>query len=280
MQNSPLVSVLMTSYNRNQFIAEAIESVLASTYQNFELLIVDDCSKDNTASIAKDYASKDNRIKVFINENNLGDYPNRNRAASLAKGKYLKYLDSDDCILPEGLSTMINAMENVGSAGLGISITLDNDKVEYPKKLDAEQAYCYHYFKKPIFFASPGEVIFTRDAFNAVGGFSEKRMTSDFDMCHKISLQFPVVLLPGELLNIRNHPGREMKDQQKFAVDYERVKLFYLNNEDCPLSVNQVKIIKKNRRNTVFKIFIKKLFTLKFRQALPRFKVFCFYLVN
>ena len=90
----PLVSVLMTAYNREKYIAEAIESVLASTYSNLELIIVDDCSKDNTLQIATNYQAKDDRIKVYKNEKNLGDYPNRNKAASYAKGKYLKYVDS------------------------------------------------------------------------------------------------------------------------------------------------------------------------------------------
>ncbi|HEV2714429.1 MAG TPA: glycosyltransferase family A protein, partial [Terriglobales bacterium] len=96
---TPLVSVLMTAYNREKYIAEAIESVLASNFKDFELIIVDDCSKDRTAEIARRYTS-DSRVQVHVNEKNLGDYPNRNRAASLARGKYLKYLDSDDVIYP------------------------------------------------------------------------------------------------------------------------------------------------------------------------------------
>ena|SRR5674476_1029541 len=91
----PAVSVLMTAYNREKYIAEAIESVLAQTFTDFELVVVDDGSKDHTVDIARRY-SKDPRVSVHINEKNLGDYPNRNRAASLARGRYLKYLD---CLL-------------------------------------------------------------------------------------------------------------------------------------------------------------------------------------
>ena len=64
----PLVSVLMTSFNREKYIGEAIESVLASTYTNFELIITDDRSTDNTVTIAKTFGSKDQRVKLFINE--------------------------------------------------------------------------------------------------------------------------------------------------------------------------------------------------------------------
>ena len=101
----------MTSYNREKYIAQAIESVLASTYKDFELIIVDDCSKDNTVGIAKKYEELDSRVKVYVNEFNLGDYPNRNKAATYAKGKYIKYIDADDMIYPWGLEIIINSFE-------------------------------------------------------------------------------------------------------------------------------------------------------------------------
>src|SRR6186713_1635409 len=104
----PLVSVLMTSYNREKYISDAIESVLASTYVNFEVIVVDDCSKDRTVELARSYAERDSRIKIYENEKNLGDYPNRNRAATYAKGKYLKYIDADDYIYPWGLELLIS----------------------------------------------------------------------------------------------------------------------------------------------------------------------------
>ncbi len=88
MTEQPLVSVLMTPYNREQYLPEAIESVLDSCYKNFELIIVDDNSNDGTLNIAKAYETKDKRIKVYVNENHLGDYANRNQAASYAGGKY------------------------------------------------------------------------------------------------------------------------------------------------------------------------------------------------
>jgi glycosyltransferase involved in cell wall biosynthesis len=95
----------------SDYIAEAIDSVINSNYQNWELIIVDDCSKDRTVEIARKYEKQDDRIKVYVNKTNLGDYPNRNRAASYAKGKYLKYVDADDLIYPHGLEVMVRALE-------------------------------------------------------------------------------------------------------------------------------------------------------------------------
>src|SRR5258705_9727856 len=99
MNPQPFVSVLMTAYNREKYIGEAIKSVLASGYTNFELIIVDDCSGDNTVTIAKTFEQRDARIKVYVNEKNLGDYPNRNKAAGYENGEFIMYLDSDDPIL-------------------------------------------------------------------------------------------------------------------------------------------------------------------------------------
>src|SRR5688572_26575631 len=126
MPDRPLVSVLMTAYNREKYIAESIESVLRSTYIHFELIIVDDASKDRTVEIARSY--KDPRIQVYVNEKNLGDYPNRNRAASYASGKYIKYLDADDIIYYYGLGVMVEYIERFPKAGFALASIVSNEK--------------------------------------------------------------------------------------------------------------------------------------------------------
>ena len=143
----PLVSVLMTAYNREKFIGEAIESVLASTYANFELIIVDDGSSDTTVSIAKSYAVKDERIKIYINEKNIGDYNNRNKAAGYANGKYIKYVDSDDIIYPESLSIFVQSMEKFPEAAVGIMSSQGQDEQPFPFLMQPQEAYYYHFYK-------------------------------------------------------------------------------------------------------------------------------------
>lgn len=279
MNTKPLVSILMTAYNRQQFIAEAIESVLVSTYQDWELIIVDDGSKDDTFSIAQSYAAHDRRIKVHVNEKNLGDYPNRNKVASLATGKYLKFVDSDDLIYPGALQNMVNYMEEF-EVEWGLSIYHNTFEIPQPLKLDSGMAFRYHYFNQPIFFATPGEAIFTAKAFHEVGGFAAERMVSDFDMWHKLALSYPMVLMPGKLLWIRTHEGQEVTDRNQYVIQYEKVKSKYLTNKRSPLTGLEVKEIKRKRRNTVFKIFVRKMVRGEFKDALPRFKVFCYYLVH
>ena len=109
-----LVSVIMPNYNGERFLAETIESVLAQTYQNWELLITDDCSTDGSVAIASSYAEKDPRVKLFVQEKNSGAAEARNRSLSEAKGKWIAFLDSDDVWLPEKLEKQIAFMEENG----------------------------------------------------------------------------------------------------------------------------------------------------------------------
>lgn len=106
-----LVSVIMPSYNTAVYIGHSIESVLAQTYLNLELIIVDDCSTDNTDKIISKYLS-DKRIKYLKNEVNSGAAASRNYALREAKGRWIAFLDSDDLWEPEKLEKQIAFMEN------------------------------------------------------------------------------------------------------------------------------------------------------------------------
>lgn len=109
MKDNGLVSVVMPSYNTAKYIGESIESVINQTYPNWELIIVDDCSTDNTDSVVQGYLS-DSRIRFLKNEKNSGAAISRNYALREAKGKWIAFLDSDDVWLPEKLETQITFM--------------------------------------------------------------------------------------------------------------------------------------------------------------------------
>jgi glycosyltransferase involved in cell wall biosynthesis len=108
-----LVSIIMPSYDTAKYIDKAIDSVLKQTYTNWELIIVDDCSPDNTDDIVKPYLS-DERIKYYKNEKNSGAAMSRNRALREAKGKWIAFLDSDDLWMPDKLEKQIRFMERNG----------------------------------------------------------------------------------------------------------------------------------------------------------------------
>lgn len=110
MMQEPLVSVIMPAYNAEKYISESIDSVLAQSYQNWELLITDDRSSDNTQRIVEDYCINDKRIKLFINKENGGAGVARNNSIKEANGRFIAFLDSDDQWLPEKLNKQITFM--------------------------------------------------------------------------------------------------------------------------------------------------------------------------
>jgi glycosyltransferase involved in cell wall biosynthesis len=107
-----LVSIITPSFNCEKFIAETIVSVQNQTYKNWELIIVDDCSTDNSITIINEFLKKDNRIKLIKLEVNSGPAIARNKGIELSKGKYIAFLDGDDRWLTEKLELQLNFMES------------------------------------------------------------------------------------------------------------------------------------------------------------------------
>jgi teichuronic acid biosynthesis glycosyltransferase TuaG len=107
----PLVSIITPSYNSTKFIPDTINSVLSQTYSNWEMLIVDDCSKDESRQVIGEFTKKDERIKLIELTENSGAAVARNTAIKAAKGKYVAFLDSDDLWVPTKLEKQIQFME-------------------------------------------------------------------------------------------------------------------------------------------------------------------------
>ena len=112
------VSVVTPAYNAEKFLAKAIESILCQSYQDFEYIIIDDCSTDGTWKMIQDYAKKDKRIIAITNQKNLGIAGNRNRGVSLAKGKYLVWQDADDISLPRRIEKQVAFMDKHLKVGI------------------------------------------------------------------------------------------------------------------------------------------------------------------
>lgn len=106
-----LVSIIMPAYNAEKYISESIESVLGQTYKNWELIIIDDCSKDGTINIIRQYQMLDNRIRVISLKCNAGVANARNVGMELAQGRYIAFLDSDDLWLDIKLEEQIRFMK-------------------------------------------------------------------------------------------------------------------------------------------------------------------------
>lgn len=142
-----LVSIIMPAYNAEDFISDSIESVRSQTYQNWELIITDDCSFDNTLCIVEKYAKIDGRIKVYRLDKNSGAAVARNYSIKKAMGQYIAFLDSDDLWTPEKLQHQITFMKKIKSSfcstlyermeenGKKTGIVVDNSNIESYKDL-------------------------------------------------------------------------------------------------------------------------------------------------
>lgn len=136
-----LISIITPVYNSEKYIADTINSVLAQTYTNWEMLIADDCSSDNSAEIIKKYT--DSRIKYFRLETNSGAAIARNKALEQAKGNYIAFLDADDTWKPEKLEKQLKFMieKDIGFSFAGYEIIRDkkNKIIEVPDTLNYNQ---------------------------------------------------------------------------------------------------------------------------------------------
>lgn len=107
-----LVSVITPNYNGGKFLKYTLDSILAQTYKNWEMIIVDDCSSDNSMEIIKEYAARDSRIKFIVHEKNSGAAAARNTALKAAQGRYVAFCDGDDLWEPEKLQKQLEFMES------------------------------------------------------------------------------------------------------------------------------------------------------------------------
>lgn len=260
-----MVSVLITSYNREEYIGEAIESVLSQSYSNFEIIITDNCSTDGTVAVIEKYLS-DPRIRFCQNETNIGQFPNRNRAASLANGKYLKYLDSDDMFFPWTLEYCVNGMLANQDASLGI-LLLNPLGYEGELVLRPVEALTTHWLSRPILSIGPTGCIYLRSAFLSLGGFDVRYgVASDCNLNSRLAELGSVILLPKEFFFYRIHEGQELNDHDAFlpknlAYQYD---LFFTEPLMIPPGI--LRQIRSNFYKRYLVMLLKFFFNLEFKK--------------
>ncbi|MDP4536912.1 glycosyltransferase family 2 protein [Alkalimonas collagenimarina] len=149
-QSQPLVSVIMPAYNSGEFIAASIRSVLDQDYTNWELLIVNDCSTDNTRGVIKSFIT-DPRIQLLDNRHNLGGAGSRNRAIEHARGRFIAFLDSDDLWSTDKLSKQIGFMLSnaIAFSFSGYSTMTEagavKESIQVPEKISFSQLLKHNY---------------------------------------------------------------------------------------------------------------------------------------
>lgn len=200
--NSHLVSIISPSYNCSAFIAATIDSVRSQTYENWELIIIDDCSNDNTDKLIASYLELDSRIRYIVNDTNVGAAESRNKGLRVAKGRWIAFLDCDDIWEPTKLEKQVRFMEE---NGYKFSYTCYSEMDTDGNLTGVEVSGPNHVTKTGMYaFCWPGCLTVMYDA-TAVGliQIEDIKKNNDYAMWLKVCKKADCYLLPENLAKYR-----------------------------------------------------------------------------
>lgn len=242
LKKQPLVSVVIPVYNRESFIQKTVQCVLNQTYHHFELLLVDDCSLDNSVKIIQEIIQHDKRVKLLQHTNNQGAPAARNTGIAHAKGKYLALLDSDDLWEPKKLELQVNQLESSLTEKIcftGVKVCRMDQQGTLHK--EGEYATSHKGWLYPLVLEGLPKgcliqgMLVELELARKIGGFdTELKTAQDWDFIIKSTKESPVTSVP-EILTIfikhpferiSTNPTRQISGRlhimQKYHADYEQ----------------------------------------------------------
>lgn len=238
---NPRVSVVIPAYNHERYVGEAIQSVLDQTFQDFELIIINDGSTDNTESEILKF--KDNRIRYYSQENR-GLSATLNRGIELARGEYFNFLPSDDAFFPKKLEIQLKAFDKSKEIGIVFSYQLVIDAEGREVKDDPIVDWFQVHFetKEEIFpalferdFLSAPTALIQIECFRRVGLFDESlKTTQDYDLWMRILKYYDLRLIKKSLLKFRWH-GANQTFQATSETEFERTKVLLKAYKDLTI---------------------------------------------
>lgn len=234
---NPNVSIIMCAYNRAAFIGEAIQSVLAQAYQNWELLVLDDASTDSTREVVAEYSKQDSRIVYIHQPRNLGIARNRNYGLRLARGRYIAVLDSDDrWSSKDKLLMQIQALEEdpscmaVGSFVKHID-TAGNTIKEIQYETQSSQIHQAMLWRNQLAHSA---ALFKKDKALAAGGYDTGLFIwEDYDLWLKLGKSGSLKNLPLFLVDYRIH-GSQSDRRHKARAALEHLRIIRRYKSDYP----------------------------------------------
>ena len=209
MGNRPLVSIVLPTYNRAHFLPEAIESCLSQTYQNWELIIVDDHSEDNTPEVIRGF--RDARIRSMRNERNRRPAGSLNAGFRQAKGDYFTFTSDDNVYRPEALETLVATIEATPEAGMvyAMCTLIDEHGKSFSRFPDPPAQLSDN---RPVELSVNNTIgycfLYRKAAAEAVGDYDEGAfLTEDWDYWLRLSSRFAMKFVEQDLYIVRFHPG-------------------------------------------------------------------------
>jgi hypothetical protein len=242
---APVVTVLMPVFNGEKYLAEAIESILNQSFVDFEFLIINDGSTDGTAVILADYEQRDERIRVYHQENQ-GIVASLNRGLGLAKGKYVARMDADDVSLPERLAKQVVFMEahpDVGVLGTWVQITYGSGRTSDTWQLPTQHGM----LRWSLSFTCPimhPTVMMRREVVERADGYgSDMVHAEDYDLWRRLSEATRLSNLPDVLLRLRLHEENVSRvyasEQRRNSIRISSLMISRVLGEDAPDGIVQ-----------------------------------------
>jgi len=206
MSDYPLISVLLPFYNSEQYLAQAIASILNQTYHHFELILLDDGSSDGGLAIAQKYADLDQRIRI-IHHPNLGICKTLQKGVNIAQGKYIARMDADDIAFPNRFELQVNYLEQHPSCvvlGSGIIIIdSDEDIICTPRVSQDHESILSELLKWQGPRLCHPTVVMRTQAVKECGGYEQSPLHEDIDLFLKLTQYGKLANLPERLLKYR-----------------------------------------------------------------------------
>jgi len=249
---NPKVSVVIPTYNRAYLLPRTIKSVLNQTFQDFELIIVDDGSTDNTKEVVEDFQKQDSRIKYIWQENSGGPAKPKNTGIKNSKGEFLAFLDSDDEWLPEKLEKQLELFEKdkkLGIVGCGAFYINDNTKKTIINRIKrCENKNYFINFLSGTFLGSSSSIIISKDVFNNIGLYDESfSVADDWDLYLRIIPKYNFDFIDEPLFNYYIHDNNISGDCNALKIAEENIKIINKNKEKYN---NHLRIKSKILRST------------------------------
>jgi len=227
-KNKPLISVIIPTYNRANLLSRAIKSVLNQIFKDFEIIVIDDCSIDNTEEVIKKFQEQDKRIRYIRHEKNKEAAMTRNTGIKVAKGEYIAFLDSDDEWLPEKLEkqfALFRKNEKLGFVSCN-ALIIDEKSKEGRKYIMPRYKNILEKLLESNFIDSTSSVVIRKDVLNEVGYFDEKiKIGEDWDMWIRIAQKYEFDFVKKPLFRYYLHQNNITKTTSNLrkAKDKERI---------------------------------------------------------
>lgn len=286
MQEYPLVTIVITTFNCEQYVEETVQSALDQDYPNLEVILVDDGSSDSTIKIAERFSPK---VEIVQQSNSGGPSKPRNTGLSMAKGAYISFLDGDDLLEPERTRRQVVALERHPDAAMCVGdyrnfkdgvtskghfstcpqLTAkfqqspERDTVVFPKG-EAANLLLQENFTITV------SVMYRADLVREQRGFSEElKACEDYHLNYRMASNYPVVVINEFVFKRRMHDTNVSSNALSMLYHYTKSRILLMQQEDSPDRALKLRARARNYYRSFVKLSIKKLNHHRLIQALP-----------